>query len=126
MAVVVIHFWAQPLAPQKTLERSLAETVVNFAKEVVSVAKDEPAKLTKRDWDLDDTVKAVGAGLAVVAILLAAFAFVRREDIRPGATAATLGASAIAFQFFTWFALVLVCVLLIWIVVSAFTDVFSF
>ena len=125
LIVVVLHFWAGPLAPQKTLERSLAETAVNFAKEVVRVAKDEPAEVRRRGWDADDTVRVAGAALATLAILLAVFGFVRKENYRPGVAASVLGASAIAFQFFTWFALALLGCLLIFAVLSMFGDFFS-
>ena len=125
LLVVVFHFWAGPVAPQKTLERSLAETAVNFAKEVVRVAKDKPAEVKRRSWNEDDAIRIGGAALAVLAILFAAIGFVRRENYRPGVMAATLGASAIAFQFFTWFALALLGCLLIFAVLSMFGDFFG-
>ena len=81
LIVVVLHFWAGPLAPQKTLERSLAETAVNFAKEVVRVAKDKPAEVQRKEWDADDTVTVAGAALATLAILLAVFGFVRHVRV---------------------------------------------
>lgn len=125
LLVVIFHFWAGPIAPQKTLERSLAEVTVNFAKEVVRVARDKPAEVKRRSWNEDDAVRIGGAALAVLAILLAAIGFVRREDYRPGVMAATLGASAIAFQFLTWFALALLGCLLIFAVLSMFGDFFA-
>ena len=118
LMLVVFHFYAGPFQPQKSLERTVAEIAVNISKEVVRVAKGEPADLESRSWSIDDILRIVVSVCGVLAIILAAIGFARREDTRPVAAAASLGASAIGFQFISWLALLAAGLVLIWIVVS--------
>ena len=123
LAVAIFHFHAGPLEPRKSLERNIAEIAVNISKEVWNVARNKPAKLEARRWTTDDTLR-LGIGLtAVLAIVLAGAAAVRREDYRPAVVAGALGAGTIAFQFVTWLALLACGLILIWIVVAYFGDI---
>jgi len=115
---VIVHFWAGPIEPQKTIERTIAETAVSISKEVVNVIRKKPAVLQERHWNHDDLVRIAGAGLAALALVLAAIGFVRREDHRPVIVGAGLGGGAIAFGFVTWLALVAAGLVIIWIVVA--------
>lgn len=72
----------------------------------------------ERHWNHDDLVRIAGAGLAALALVLAAIGFVRREDHRPVIVGAGLGGGAIAFGFVTWLALVAAGLVIIWIVVA--------
>ncbi len=118
LMLVVFHFYAGPFQPQKSLERTIAEIAVNISKEVVRVAKGKPADLERRSWSIDDILRIVVSVSGVLALILAAIGFARREDSRPVAAAAGLGASAIGFQFISWLALLAAGLVLVWIVVS--------
>ncbi len=118
LMVVILHFWTGPLAPQKSVERTIAEIAVNISREVARVVRDKPAVTKPRAWNIDDTIRLAGAALAALALILAAVGFVRREDFRPAVMGASLGGGAIAFQFVTWLALVALGLVLLWIVIS--------
>lgn len=114
----LFHFWAGPLTPQKSLERSIAEIAVNISKEVVRVARDEPAVLEAKTWSIDDVLAVSASLLAASALIVASIGFVRREDKRPLIAGLTLGACALTFQFISWVALLIGGLVLIWIVLS--------
>ena len=118
LMVVILHFWTGPLAPQKSVERTIAEIAVNISREVARVVRDKPAVTKPRAWNIDDTIRLAGAALAALALILAAVGVVRREDFRPAVMGASLGGGAIAFQFVTWLALVALGLVLLWIVIS--------
>ena len=118
LMVVILHFWTGPLAPQKSVERTIAEIAVNISREVARVVRDKPAVTKPRAWNIDDTIRLAGAALAALALILAAVGFVRREDFRRAVMGASLGGGAIAFQFVTWLALVALGLVLLWIVIS--------
>jgi hypothetical protein len=125
LVMVVLHFWAGPLAPQKSVERTIAEIAVNISREVARVVRDKPAVTKPRVWNIDDTIRLAGAALAVLALILAAVGFVRREDFRPAVMGASLGGAAIAFQFVMWLALAALGLVLLWIVVSNLGEILS-
>ena len=118
LMVVILHFWTGPLAPQKSVERTIVEIAVNISREVARVVRDKPAVTKPRAWNIDDTIRLAGAALAALALILAAVGFVRREDFRRAVMGASLGGGAIAFQFVTWLALVALGLVLLWIVIS--------
>jgi len=125
LAVAIFHFHAGPLEPRKSLERNIAEIAVNISKEVWNVARNKPAEVQARTWNADDALR-IGTGLAaVLAILLAGAAAVRREDHRPVIVAGVLGTGTIAFQFLTWVALLVCGLILVWIVVANLGEILS-
>jgi hypothetical protein len=65
------------------------------------------------------------SALGGTAIILAVVGFVREESKRPIAAGFVLGAGAIAFQFLSWFALVLVGVIILAIILNSFGEFFS-
>jgi hypothetical protein len=118
LLMVVVHMWAGPLEPQKTIERTIAELAVNIAKEVANVARNKPAELHARSLNTDDLVRIAAATLAVLALVIAGIGFIKRENSRPLIVGAGLGAGAIAIQVLLWMALLIAGLVLIGLVVS--------
>jgi anti-sigma-K factor RskA len=118
LVLAIVHFWAGPFEPQKTIERTVAETAVKIAREVRNVARNKPAITQPRTWNLDDLLKIAAVALAAAAIVAAVVGFVRREDHRPVIAGIGLGGGAIAFQFVTWVVLVIAGLVLLWIIIS--------
>lgn len=123
LLAVCFHFWAGPLEPQKSVERSIAEIAVNISKEVVRVARDQPAIVESRKWTIDDTMKLGASLVAILAIVAASVGFVKREDNRPLTVGVTLGSCALAFQFVTWVALLVTGLVLIWVVTANLSSI---
>ncbi len=118
LLIALFYFWAAPLEPQPSLERTIAETAVNISKEVVRVIRKEPAVLEQKAWTLDRTVPLAAVICGALALILAAVGYVRREDHRPVVAGAALGAGAVGFQFLSWIALMGAGLVLIWIIVA--------
>jgi hypothetical protein len=125
LAMVIFHFWAGPFEPQKTLERTIAETAVNISNEVMRVRRGEPAVPKARNWNTDKIVQIVVAVAGVLAILTAVVGFVRREDYRQVIAGVGLGGAAVAFQFVTWLALLAAGLILLWIIIANLSSILS-
>lgn len=119
----LFHFWAGPLAPQQSLERSIAEVAVNISKEIVRVARDEPAILKSKTWTIDDTLTVVASLAAALGLVVASIGYIKREDNRTLIAGVTIAACALTFQFVSWVALVISGLVLIWIVVSNLSEI---
>lgn len=115
LLMALVHFWAQPLAPQPTLESSVAEKVSSIRTAALDAIKGKQPekKSVLRNWDIDDVISAVTAALGGIAVVLGVLGFARSERNRVTGGAVMLGASAIAFQFLAWFAMVFLGVVLI-------------
>lgn len=114
LLLALVHFWAGPFAPQPTLETTVAEAAVEIRDATARALRGEaPAPKERVEWDLDKKIQVTTATLGGLAIILGVFGLVKNEPKRQIAGAAALGVSAIAFQFLSWFALVLIVVILI-------------
>ena len=114
LLMALVHFWAGPFSPQPTFETSIAETAVEIRDAAVrSLRGEAPPPKKRAEWDLDRIIQTATAFLGGLAIVLAVIGLVKHEPKRQIAGAATLGVGAIAFQFLSWFALVLVGAILI-------------
>lgn len=109
LLMVLAHFWVGPLAPQQRVGVTVGEIAGEVRQAALRKLKGEsPAQAAapSRPWTTDrilDLVKALVAGLALIA---GCASLVRRESRRPAIAGMALGASAIAFQAFTWAILV--------------------
>lgn len=103
LLVAVMHFWLGPIEPPEPIEISVADTAVAIRDAVVARVRGEEAEgvVVERAWGPDRLVEASAMLAATIAIILGFIAFVRREDLRIGGSAAVLGSAAIAFQFLT-------------------------
>ena len=108
--LVLVHFWAGPFAPQPDVGVSIGELAGEIrdsaARALSGEAQPEPSAAT---WDIDRILRLVAAILAGTAIVLGLLAFVRRENWRPAAGAVGLGVSAMLFQVFVWFLVIVLC-----------------
>ena len=124
MAVAI--FWAGPFAPQQTAGVSLgelaAETVKSAARNVAGLEQPAPAHVPR---DVDDYLQVATGVIGSLAVILGAAALVRHEARRPAIAAAALGGCAILFQFFVWYALALLGVLLIMALLNSLSSVFG-
>lgn len=99
----MLHFWFGPFEEPLSLEEIVAEKAVKIKNSLIAKLKGDDAVVKEkfsRRWGPDRIVTTGTVILGVTSILLAAFAFVRREDIRVCGVAAVFGGGAIAFQFF--------------------------
>ena len=123
----LVHFWAGPFAPQKPVETSIAEAAVEIRDAAMRAMKgEEPPPPERAEWNIDRTIETATGSFGGLAIVLAMVGFVAREPKRNVAGAVFLGASALAFQFFTWFALALIGAILSGALLTAFGDFFDF
>ena len=122
LLVVLISFFAGPFAPQDTLTVSLGELASETAKsslrDMFGLAQPEAEP---RPWDIDRVLATGAGGLAALAMVLSPVALIREEPKRWAAAAFTLGASAIAFQVFTW----LIIIATVLIIVSLFKEMWA-
>ena len=102
LLVAVVHFWAGPFAPQKSVERTVAETAVAIRDATVAALKGEEIQDRAPDsnsFDIDRTLMLSASVLGGIALILAVVGFAMGEPARAAGGAAILGAGAIAFQF---------------------------
>lgn len=119
-------FWAGPFAPQQSTGVSLGDLAAEVGQAAVRRAtgqeQPEPAPVPR---DIDDYL-AIGTGaLGVLAVILGFAGFAREEPRPPAFAAATLGGSAILFQFFAFYAMALLGVLLIAAILHGMGDFFG-
>lgn len=102
LLLVLVHFYAGPFAPQKPIERTVAETAVAIRDATVAALRGEEVEedeTSQRDFDIDRALAIFAAVLGGLAIILGVVGFAKGEPARAAGGAAVLGAGAIAFQF---------------------------
>ena len=102
LLVAVVHFWAGPFAPQKSVERTVAETAVAIRDATVAALKGEEIQERvpeRSSFDIDRTLMLSASVLGGIALILAVVGFAMGEPARAAGGAAIPGAGAIAFQF---------------------------
>lgn len=126
LVTAVTMFWAGPFAPQPTAGVSLGELTAEIGKSAVRnlVGLKQPAPLVV-ERDIDDFLEIGVAVFASFSIVLGFAGFIRRESLRLAIGAGALGACTIAFQFFVWYSLALICVLVIWAIYQGFGEAAS-
>lgn len=125
LVAAVTLFWAGPFAPQPTVGVSVGELTAEIGKSALRnlVGLEQPAPQAV-ERTVDDYLEMGIAIVASLSIVLAVAGYVRREKLRLAIGAGMLGAGAIAFQFFVWYSLVLVFVLLIWAIYQGLGEAF--
>ena len=124
--MAVTLFWAGPFAPQQTAGVTLGELAADVAQSAVrKVAGREQPAPEPVARNIDDYLEIAVSVIAALAVILGAAALVRHEKKRPAIAAASLGAAAIVFQFFVWYAFALLGVLLIFAVMQSLGGFFE-
>ena len=97
----LIHFYAGPLNPQPTLERTIAEQAVAIRDAAIAAFKGNEIKkkFWPSNWDADKLIDVITALFGGLAIVSGIFALVRKEPLRVTIGAAVLGSGAIVFQY---------------------------
>ncbi|MGB8623115.1 MAG: hypothetical protein WCD16_09870 [Paracoccaceae bacterium] len=126
LLLAVTLFWAGPFAPQQATGVTLGELAADVGQSALrKIAGQEQPAPQPVPRDLDDFLRIGVALLGGLAVVFGAAAMARQERTRPAIGAAALGGGAILFQLFTWYALALIGVLLIWAVLQSLGDVFG-
>ena len=101
LLVAIIHFWAGPISPQPSVEKTVAEKAVAIKNATIAALKGEEVEETApvRTIDIDQGLRIATSFLGGLAVILGVVSFARREPLRVGGGAAFLGGAAIAFQF---------------------------
>lgn len=116
----VLPTWVLPLvSPPPAIEDVVVDTAHNIKNRFVAKAMGEEYKepIRKTDWYKVLSVAAVTLGIG--ALVFSAVSFVSREPWRFAVTGATVGASAILFQFSLMITFSLIGVLFVAVVLSA-------
>ena len=122
----IVTFWAGPFAPQPAFEDVVAETAINIRDAAIrSMRGEDPPPPKRPEWNIDKTLQVAVSTAGALAIILALVGFIREEKRRPLIAGFGLGAGAVAFQFISWFALVLVFAILVAAVLNSFGDFLS-
>ena len=120
LLLALVHFWGGPFSPQPTLETTIAEKAVSIKNATVKALKgEEYREVTKTRWDADKIAHMLTAILGGIAFILSIISFAKYESPRIAIGGATLGISAIAFQFIAMYAMALLVVILIAVVLSS-------
>lgn len=126
LLAAVLVFWAGPFAPQQTVEVSLgemaAEVARSAARDVMGMEQPAPEPVAR---DVDDWLQIGIGGLGALAVIMGVGAITAGGRGRSSAGGVVLGGMAIAFQFFTMYAMALLGVLLVMAVIYALKDVFG-
>jgi hypothetical protein len=101
LLVAIVHFWAGPISPQPSVEKTVAEKAVAIKNATIAALKGEEVEETApvRTIDIDQGLRIATSVLGGLAVILGVVSFARREPLRVGGGAAFLGGAAIAFQF---------------------------
>jgi len=101
LLAAIIHFWAGPISPQPSVEKTVAEKAVAIKNATIAALKGEEVEETApvRTIDIDQGLRIATSVLGGLAVILGVVSFARREPLRVGGGAAFLGGAAIAFQF---------------------------
>lgn len=119
LLLALVHFWAGPFSPQPTLETTIAEKAASIRSSTIKALKgEEYREMSKTIWDADKITNVITAVLGGLAFIFSVLAFAKQEPMRVAAGGATLGVSAVAFQFIAMYAMALLVVLLIAAVLS--------
>lgn len=124
LAALVV-FWAGPFAPQQQVGISLGQIASDIGKSALrGMAGLEQPAAKSVPLDLDDYLRLGIAVLGGVAVILGITALIKHEKKRPAIAAIALAGLTVTFQFFVWYAIAFLGVLLIWALLENFGEVF--
>lgn len=119
LLLALVHFWAGPFSPQPTLETTVAEKAISIRDATIKALKgEEYQEIRKSSWNADKVTHILTAVLAGLGLIMSMVSFGRQEPARLAVSGATLGISAMAFQFIAMYAMALLVVILIAAVLS--------
>ena len=101
LLMAIVHFWAGPVTPQPSLEKTVAERAVAIKNATIAALKGEKVEeqaVTHR-IDLDQGLRLATGVMGGLAVILGVVGFANRESLRVAGGAVFLGGAAIAFQF---------------------------
>ena len=120
--IAVAHLTFGPLAPQPSIERTVAETAVAIkeaAKRAVMGEKEPIEDSSGRSsWNVDLIIDAAVFALAGVAMALAMVALVRREERPPAFMGFSMGAGVLLLTWLQWIALIICGLILLVAIIS--------
>jgi hypothetical protein len=101
LLMAIVHFWAGPVTPQPSLEKTVAERAVAIKNATIAALRGEKVEeqaVTHR-IDLDQGLRLATGVMGGLAVILGVVGFANRESLRVAGGAVFLGGAAIAFQF---------------------------
>ena len=101
LMAIVVHFWAGPVTPQPSLEKTLAEKALAIKNATIAALKGEKAEeqASTHRIDLDQGLRIATGVIGGLAVILGVIGFVKSESLRVAVGAVFLGGAAIAFQY---------------------------
>lgn len=102
LLMALVHFWAGPVSPPPSLEKTVAEKAVAIRDATIAALKGEEIEEKQAPgprFDVDQGIRMATSALGGLAIILGVVSLATREPLRVAGGAALLGSSAIAFQF---------------------------
>lgn len=120
LILALVHFWAGPFTPQPSLESFVSETALSIRQAAIGAwqGKSVAQVTSSAAYNADKITQIIIAVLGGIAFILAALSLANHETKRAAASAAVLGAAAIAFQFIAMYVMALLVILLIYAVLS--------
>jgi len=101
LLMAIVHFWAGPVTPQPSLEKTVAERAVAIKNATIAALRGEKVQeqaATDR-IDLDQGLRIATGVIGGLAVILGVIGFVKSELLRVAVGAVFLGGAAIAFQY---------------------------
>lgn len=127
LIVAVAHLSFGPFAPQKPIERTIAETAVAIkeaAKRVIAGEPDTAAAAPRRSrWNIDRVTDAAVLVLAACAIFLAIVALIRREQLQPAMIGFSLGTGVLLMTWLQWIALIICGAIILFAIITSLGDI---
>jgi hypothetical protein len=125
LIVAVAHLSFGPFAPQKPIERTIAETAVaikDAAKRVIA-GEPEPASPRKSRWNIDRITDAAVLPLGACAIFLGIIALIRREQFHPAIIGFSLGTGVLLMTWLQWIALIICGAIILFAIITSLGDI---
>jgi hypothetical protein len=101
LLMAIVHFWAGPVTPQPSLEKTVAERAVAIKNATIAALRGEKVEeqAATHRIDLDQGLRLATGVMGGLAVILGVVGFAKRESLRVAGGAVFLGGAAIAFQF---------------------------
>ena len=120
LGAAVFHFFYGPLETPPPVEETVADLAVNLKNAITAKIEGETYQApVEASHNIDDYVRYGTIALGFIALALGVMGFVSKEEWRPSGAAIALGGAAITFQFTVYIAGAILCILLIYAVLSS-------
>jgi len=124
LCIVLAHFWLGPVTPQTPIRDYVVSETIAIKKAAIDAIKGKtvaPKGESEKNWHADRIIDTSASVLAIMAIILAGVASIRKENKDVIAIAVLLGVGTIAFQI-AMIALAVVVVIAVIIAVLSFLS----